>query len=146
MPTSETAEKRGNEPPYRRQASFAKLLNWHLDFGTRPTGSPGRPGKRWGNVEFAEAVGTNERSVRNWRSGRVRPSNLGSIEYVLFGRNDAYKDWRFDLRAAYEGHQPADQAGEIPLPPSDFLGRQPDIPPTLNLLLSPTPRTAPLPP
>jgi hypothetical protein len=141
MPTPETAEKRGNEPPYPQQASFAKLLDWHLDFGTRPNGSPGRPGKRWDNVEFADAIGTNERSVRNWRSGRVRPVNLGSIEYVLFGRNDAYKDWRFDLRAAYEGHQPPVQDG-IPLPPPDFLGREADINAILNVLLSPAPTRA----
>jgi hypothetical protein len=138
MPTLETAEKRGNEPPYPDQAGFAKLLDWHLDFGTRPTGSPGRPGKRWDNVEFAEAVGVlAEKSVRNWRSGRVRPDNLGSIEYVLFGQNNAYKDWRFDLRAAYERHQPPVQDGEIPLPPPDFLGRDADIAAVLDALLSP---------
>ena len=142
MPTPETAEKRGNEPPYPDQASFAKLLDWHLDFGTRPNGSPDRPGKRWDNVEFAEAVDTNERSVRNWRSGRVRPGNLGSFEYVLFGRNDAYKDWRFDLRAAYEVRQPPGQDGEIPLPPPDFLGREADVAAVLDVLLSSAPARA----
>ena len=136
MSSSDTPEKRGNEPAYPRGASFSKLLDWHLNFGTRPNGSPDRPGERWSSVEFSQAVGTTDRAVRNWRSGRVLPINLGSVEYVLFGKNAAYKDWRFDLRAAYDSGPVG--AGEIPLPPPDFLGREADITAILTVLLSST--------
>jgi tetratricopeptide (TPR) repeat protein len=139
MPGPDTLEKRGNEPPYPHAAGFAKLLDWHLDFGTRPNGDPERPGPRWGNVEFADAVGTGERSVRNWRAGRVLPSELGSVEFVLFGRNQAYNAWRFDLRAAYDGQRPA---AEFPRPPTDFLGRNADIAAILEVLLSSAPSCA----
>ena len=142
MPIPETSEKRGKEPAYPHGESFAKLLDWHLDFGTRPNGTPDNPGNRWDNVEFAKAVDANERSVRNWRSGRVLPGSLGSIEYVLFGQNAAYKDWRFDLRTAYDGLRPPVQEGEIPLPPPDFLGRDADVAAVLNVLLSPAPTRA----
>lgn len=134
MPSPDKPEKRGNEQPYPQDASFAKLLDWHLDFGTRPTGSPEQPGQRWINVEFSKEVGTNERSVRNWRAGRVLPSALGSVEFVLFGNNPAYNTWRFDLRAAYDGRQPV---LEIPPPPPEFLGREADVTAILGALLSP---------
>src|SRR4051812_46516111 len=102
MPPSEAPEKRGNRPAYPHGASFAKLLDWHLDFGTRPTGTPDQPGERWSNPEFAEVLGVNERSVRNWRNDREQPIYIGSIERTLFGKNTVYRDWRFDLRNAYD--------------------------------------------
>jgi hypothetical protein len=83
MPTPERPEKRGNEPPYPHRANFAKLLDWHLNFGTRPTGSPDQPGKRWSNKEFGDAVGKHERSIRNWRTARERPADLATIEREL---------------------------------------------------------------
>jgi hypothetical protein len=135
----DTLEKRGNEPPYPQGAGFAKLLDWHLDFGTRPNRDPEQPGSRWGNIEFANAVGTTDKSVRNWRTGRVLPSEIGSIEFVLFKKNPAYNAWRFDLRAAYDGQRPA---AEFPRPPADFLGRDADIAAILEVLLSSAPTCA----
>jgi hypothetical protein len=139
MPSQDTPEKRGNEPPYPRGSSFAKLLDWHLDFGTRPSGGPDQPGNRWTNKEFGEAVDTTDRAVRNWRAGRVLPSAIGSIEFVLFGKNPAHKEWRFDLRAAYDGRLPGHG---IPLPPAEFLGREADVTAILDVLLSSAPARA----
>src|SRR4051794_3438180 len=87
----------GNAPPYPGRVGFGEVLSWHLDFGTRPKGSPENPQSPWSNAEFAKAVGVTERTVRNWRSGR-RPDGTGSIELVLFGDNPAFVPWRFDLR------------------------------------------------
>lgn len=105
-----TSEKSGNRTAFPEGDSFAEQLNWHLAFGTRPGGGPDRPGKRWNNKEFAEAVlgsatdpESGSRVVRNWRAGRNRPQQLGSIERALFGDNDAYRHWRFALRTAYDG-------------------------------------------
>jgi hypothetical protein len=100
MPSPERPERSGNAPSYPRGAGFAKLLDWHLNFGTCPTGSPHEPGDRWDNTEFAKKVDATDKSVRNWRTGRTLPDGLGSIEHVLFGKNTAYKESRFDLRAA----------------------------------------------
>jgi tetratricopeptide (TPR) repeat protein len=139
MPPPEVPEKRGNAGPYPRGGSFANLLDWHLDFGTRPNGAPDSPGKVWDNAEFSEAVGVTARTVLNWRSGEARPIGLGSIEYKLFGRNAVYKDWRSDLRAAYKRLWSPVRDGEIPLPPPTFLGREADMAAILDVLLSPAP-------
>jgi hypothetical protein len=116
-------EKSGNHASYPKSGGFAKLLDWHLNFGIRPSGGPERPGKRWSNKEFTEAVGgVDERTVRNWRAGRSRPNDLGSIERALFGTNPACDQWRFELRAAYDGYgQSADSTG-IPRPLAHSLG------------------------
>ena len=99
----ETSEKRGNMPPYPQGAAFAALLVWHLNFGTRPTGSPAKPGKRWNNKEFAGAVGgVGDRTVRNWRAGRSCPNEIGSIERALFGDSDKFCEWIFDLWHNYD--------------------------------------------
>jgi tetratricopeptide (TPR) repeat protein len=132
----EDPEKRGNACPYPVRGSFAALLDWHLDFGTRPKGHPDRPGKRWGNKEFAHAVGgVSERSVRNWRTGRNLPVDLGTIERELFGDAAPYDQWRFDLRAAF-GRTPVPETGHVPLPPAHFLGRANDVATILDVLLT----------
>ncbi|WP_428485437.1 tetratricopeptide repeat protein [Rhodopila sp.] len=137
MPPLEPPEKSGNEVPYPQGGSFADLLSWHLDFGTRPQGSPDRPGRRWGNKDFAVALsGINERTVRNWRAGRNPPTELGSIERELFGDNDAYDQWCIDLRAAYDGRRQPPPTSSIPRPPAYFLGRVKDVAAILDVLLS----------
>jgi hypothetical protein len=111
---------------YPRGASFADLLDWHLSVGTRPSGNPDRPGSRWGHKEFAYKVGKHERSIRNWRRGREHPTDLGSIEEALFGEQAAYRDWRFDLRAAYDRRQPIAEEREIrSLVPLNAISRPP---------------------
>ncbi len=80
---------------------FARLLDWHLTRGTRPAGSPETPGRQWTNKEFASRLGNDERTVRNWRTGRNVPSEIVSIERELFGDNPSYGDWQTELREAH---------------------------------------------
>jgi hypothetical protein len=124
----ELPETPGNQPSYPNGLSFAKLLEWHLNSGTRPNGSGDHLGKRWGNKEFAAKVNVDERSVRNWRAGRSHPTELSSIERELFGENGAFIQWKRDLRIAYDSNRlatPPDAA--FPRATSHFLGRGGDI-------------------
>ena len=115
MPSSEEPEKFGNPPPYPGAGGFAALFDRHLRFGTRPA----RPGKRWGNKEFAYAVGdVNERTVRNWRTSRSRPADIASIERALFGDNETYRGRLFDLRRAYDEPAPPAMGRAAPRRPS----------------------------
>ena len=137
MPRLEPPEKFGKQAAYPRGGSFASLLSWHLDFGTRPQGSPDRPGRRWGNKDFAAALGgVHERTVRNWRTGRNPPTELGSIERELFGDNNAYDQWRIGLRAAYDGRRQPTPTSSIPRPPAHFVGRAKDVAAILDVMLS----------
>ena len=120
----------GNRVHYTAEgASFAELLDWHLEFGTRPEGQLDRPSKRWNNKEFAEKVGVTDKTVRNWRAGRNPPQYLGNIERVLFGVNASYDVWRIDLRLSL-GCKSAPLATEyspIPRPPTYFIGRTGEV-------------------
>lgn len=83
--------------------TFARLLAWHLNNGTRPRRTPETPGARWTNEEFGTACGgSNEKTVRLWRSGSSVPNDLPTIERELFGDNSAYLVWRQELRNAYD--------------------------------------------
>jgi tetratricopeptide (TPR) repeat protein len=99
-------------PADRAVWTFAQLLDWHLARGTRPKGTPTDVvGDRWTNKLFAPHVGSNERTVRNWRYGRTAPQQLELIEKALFGDNQAYALWREELRVAYRAI--AQDPGEI---------------------------------
>lgn len=93
---------------YPEEGDFATLLRWHLDWGSRPDGTPSGPGQRWSRSEFAHAVGelqdpdSARRNVRNWLSGNFVPRNVGLIEQALFGGNRQYDRWRYDLRRAID--------------------------------------------
>jgi tetratricopeptide (TPR) repeat protein len=96
--------------------SFAQLLDWHLTAGTRPKGRPQLPGKQWTNADFAYAVGTDERSVRNWRRGRNVPAVIVGIERELFGENNLFAAWRAELREAYEAARNQRRKGSVDVP------------------------------
>jgi tetratricopeptide (TPR) repeat protein len=81
--------------------SFARLLDWHLTRGTRPTGDPDTPGRQWTNKELASRLGNDERTIRNWRTCRNVPPEIVSIERELFGDNPGYAAWRAELREAH---------------------------------------------
>jgi tetratricopeptide (TPR) repeat protein len=83
--------------------SFARRLDWHLTRGTRPTGDPDTPGRQWTNKELASRLGNDERTIRNWRTGRNVPPEIVSIERELFGDNPQYAAWRAELREAHRG-------------------------------------------
>src|ERR1019366_974196 len=82
----------------KRALEFAQLLNWHLKQGTgREAGTDAR--WAWSDKAFADAIGINERTVRNWRDGSALPRNVAFIERVLFGDNEV--KMREELRAAH---------------------------------------------
>jgi tetratricopeptide (TPR) repeat protein len=81
--------------------SFARLLDWHLTRGTRPTGDLDTPGRQWTNKELASRLGNDERTIRNWRTCRNVPPEIVSIERELFGDNPGYAAWRAELREAH---------------------------------------------
>jgi len=91
----------GNEPETDALQRFGALLSWHLNRGTRPQGSPDTEGIPWEVKEFAAEVGADERSVRAWRKGENLPKGLRAIEKELFGDNQAYRDFRDQLRRLY---------------------------------------------
>src|SRR5208337_256517 len=110
MPSSETPEKNGIPGPYPGGGDFAKLLDWHLIWGTRPKGSPERRGVPWRDKDFGAAGSARSpdedvcrKNAKNWRTGKARPNDIASIERELFGQNPAYDAvWRPDLHAAWE--------------------------------------------
>jgi hypothetical protein len=130
---SESPENSGKVQASAPQGTFAMQLDWHLNFGTRPSGRFNRPGKRWTNSEFATAVGgAHERTVRNWRRGRTLPQDLPSIERELFGEGDTNGMWQQQLRQAYDNEKRHESAApDSPLstvePPVRCLGRASDI-------------------
>ncbi len=85
----------------RAHWSFARLLDWHLTRGTRPTGDLDKPGRQWTNKDLASRLGNDERTIRNWRTGRNVPPEIVSIERELFGDNPGYAAWRAELREAH---------------------------------------------
>jgi len=85
----------------RAHRSFARLLDWHLTRGTRPTGDADTPGRQWTNKELASHLGNDERTIRNWRTGRNVPPEIVSIERELFGDSPGYAAWRAEFREAH---------------------------------------------
>jgi tetratricopeptide (TPR) repeat protein len=51
--------------------------------------------------EFADAVGVDQRSVRNWKRDRNLPSDIATIERVLFRNTPHFDAWCLELRAAH---------------------------------------------
>lgn len=98
----------------RTRWSFGKLLSWHLNVhGTRPDGSPDRPGRKWSPKEFADKCGVSDKTVRNWLGDKNPPVDIETIENALFGKDVArYAEWRLELRQAY-----ADTQRKIVAPP-----------------------------
>ncbi len=103
------------------RAAFAAMLDQHLRAGTRP-GLPKGQGEPWRNGEFAEAIGTRQRSdsrrrglpgvadttVSSWRRGKALPGEIEPILRALFGplRSDG-GEARQALRTAFLAAQEA---------------------------------------
>jgi transcriptional regulator with XRE-family HTH domain len=88
------------------QAPFARLLNWHLDAGTRPNLSNSH---QWRIADFARGCGVTTSAVSRWRTGAARPSerSFGLIERTLFGDTDNLL--RVGLREAWQRSEPSEQ-------------------------------------
>lgn len=136
--------------------SFPQLFGWFLDRGVRPSGRPDLVGDLWTNALFAKRAGLDERTIRNWRTGRSLPSDtdLGGIETILFGDNPAYADWRIWLRNAHRIAKKPTTPQPIPRPtklsqisnitirlPRHFFGREAHIT-SLEAALEPDGSTA----
>jgi hypothetical protein len=82
--------------------TFKSLLAHHFRQGTRPSGHQ-KKGVRWGTKEFADLVGVNDRTVRNWLQGKGQPNDTADIERLLFGSvmDDRFSE-RIQLRTALE--------------------------------------------
>ena len=80
---SHAADER--EAAENARPSFGSLLRRHLAHGTRPGGTPSIDGARWRIKEFAGAVGSSERSVRDWCARPGCPLDLRPVLKALFG-------------------------------------------------------------
>jgi tetratricopeptide (TPR) repeat protein len=90
----------GNRP--EGPLAFSALLRWHMDRGTRPSGSPEAEGLPWSVKELANAAGTTDRSLGSWRNGG-HPEDLRPLENAFFGKeaDTKYAWFRDELRRAY---------------------------------------------
>lgn len=110
------------DPQGSGKLAFGQILEKHLlTWGTRPSGQPGKGARNvWTKQEFADAVGVDVRSVRNWCAGRTLPNEIESLVRVLFGANEAFEEQRLELREAYISSRRAGvQAVPDVAPPSD---------------------------
>jgi predicted nucleotide-binding protein len=88
-------------PEDRALWSFGQLLDWHLNRGTRPDGTPSRIGRPWYNKEVAAAMYVGVDAVRNWRNGRSLPAFLKILEEQIFGNNPTHEEWIDEFREKY---------------------------------------------
>ena len=125
------AEMSGDEAgigPHAANIPFNELLARHMRNGTRPDGSPGKPGRPWTTPEPAGKVEVSDRTVRNWLHGTY-PDLPGRVEDAFFGSNPAYDDERQQFRLAVEGaarHETSEASVGL-VPPARCLGRDVEI-------------------
>lgn len=90
-------------PENRADYGISDLIYWHvLVYGTRPKGNPSsKVGWPWDLDSLAQLLGVDERTLRNWMSGKTRCTKLGELADELFGNNALFDEWRFELFEAY---------------------------------------------
>jgi hypothetical protein len=81
----------------RRGWSFAKLLRWHMDSGTRPDFHR----RRWSPKELSYACGVSDRAVRGWLAEASVPANIEAIELSFFGEGGRHAESKEELRRAW---------------------------------------------
>jgi len=117
-------------PGDRAAWSFGDLLHDHLFVtGTRPPGSP-EAGEKWNRKTFAELVGVNERTVRNWLNDKTPPDYPDTIERLLFGTDPAHaQEERREFRRLLPRNTrqtkaaSGDEFDGVPPPLASFVGR-----------------------
>ena len=127
-------ENRKEPEADRKQWAFGPLLSWHMHYGTRPKGSPAKPGKRWSQIGLAKECDVSDRAVRAWLKAEYPPEFIERVEWALFGDSKGYDDWRAELRDAWSRAQ--SRTGEMPHPtaqPEPPLRPTPIDPPDLCL-------------
>ncbi|MEA2992803.1 MAG: hypothetical protein QOD40_1723, partial [Alphaproteobacteria bacterium] len=95
-------------PDNRADYSFSDLVYWHLlRYGTRPKGNPSaKVGRPWSLHNLAKLLDLDERTLRNWISGKSRPTDMEALADELFGDNELFDEWRFELFEAYRKDPP----------------------------------------
>ena len=90
-------------PENRADFSFSDLVYWHvLVYGSRKEGDPSaKVGEPWDLDSLAPLLDVDERTLRNWMSGKSRPARLGLLISELFGKNPLFDEWRLELLEAY---------------------------------------------
>jgi hypothetical protein len=90
-------------PENRADYSISDLIYWHvLVYGTRPKGNPSaKVGWPWDLDSLAALLEVDERTLRNWMSGKTRCTKLRELADELFGTNTLFDEWRFELFEAY---------------------------------------------
>ena len=130
-PERKTAEESGAEAAER---AFMRLLCEHMDKGTRPGSGSGQP-RQWDAGELGKACGVSDRAVRNWRNGTNPPTDIQTLERVLFGDDpdhaEALRTFHHAWAMARQVEDPKPPAPPPPsgtgvLPPTRCLGRDPE--------------------
>jgi MerR HTH family regulatory protein len=85
----------------RGKWSFGQLLDWHLLRGTRRGGQIDQAGRKWSTKELADAIGVQPRTIRYWKKNEHLPTEIETLERVLFGADACYAEWRLELRHAH---------------------------------------------
>jgi tetratricopeptide (TPR) repeat protein len=85
----------------RAKWSFGQLLDWHLLRGTRRGGKIDQAGRKWSTKELADAIGVQPRTIRYWKKNEHLPTEIETLERVLFGADACYAEWRLELRHAH---------------------------------------------
>jgi tetratricopeptide (TPR) repeat protein len=81
--------------------SFGQLLTWHLLRGTRRGGKIDQAGRKWSTKELADAIGVQPRTIRYWKKDEHLPTEIETLERLLFGEDACYAEWRLELRHAH---------------------------------------------
>jgi len=72
-----------------------------MRFGTRPSGTPGKPGRRWKQIDLANACEASDRVVRAWLADEYPPEIVERVERAFFGDSKNYDLERAELRNAW---------------------------------------------
>jgi tetratricopeptide (TPR) repeat protein len=141
---------------YPREGSFAELLKWHWDWGTRPDCSTVTQNQAWKMYFFADAIrvgGLSQnhalRKIRNWVNKGMLPDadDVDTVKLIfdtLFGKNTDLAGWSADLKRALERDRAAKPKGgarhsvtvegvgkngqsRVPLATSHFVGRADEV-------------------
>jgi tetratricopeptide (TPR) repeat protein len=122
--TTETARP-ADPADYPRGGTFADLLTWHMDWGTRPACSTTTRNRRWKNADitaaiyalsssdprYRDALENAEKTLGNWKKGIVpdkrSPERIDRLISALFGDDETLCHWKADLESALKNDREA---------------------------------------
>ncbi len=151
-------------PPYPTGGTFGELLEWHLQWGTRPKCSISERNTPWKVNQFAVSIhepkthlNTAKQTLANWRKGTipdldddVTQLKVEKLFQALFDKDPKLSGWESELRAALQSGREAQQAriklgkranaAPVPRPTTHFLGRKDEVKAIAAQLSSKMPR------